>query len=80
MAFEFANDHIPERKILKYYLTDSDIYFNNTLTNVYSLHLSNTVLCLTRHEITNHGLQIQVKDHWSQDVWVLDRCQINIQS
>lgn len=68
MAFEFANHHIAEENIK--ILSNSDIYFNNTLTNVHSINLFKTVLCLSRHEITNDKLEITKDTHWTQDVWI----------
>jgi hypothetical protein len=69
-AFEYSNNKIPKSYIK--ILSNSDIYFNDTLKNIHDNLLGKKhVLALTRHNINDKNLRLEMQrnSHYSQDSW-----------
>jgi hypothetical protein len=72
--FDYAKNNIPEGDIVV--LSNSDIYFDDTISKIIKLDLNNTVLALTRwcpnhgHKIVDNTIQMYENAEKSQDVWI----------
>jgi hypothetical protein len=72
--FEYAKNNIPEGDIIV--LSNSDMYFDDTISKITKLDLNNTVLALTRwcpehgHKIIDNNIHVYANAEKSQDVWI----------
>ena len=72
--FQYANDNLPDKKVI---ITNSDIYFNDTLMRLSKIDLSGRFCVLTRWNDTGDGKLLKQKDrrsnlpaYFSVDTWV----------
>jgi len=72
--FEYAKNNIPKGDIVV--LSNSDIYFDDTISKVNNIDLTSTILALTRwcpyhgHKIVDNQIELYHNHDKSQDVWV----------
>lgn len=73
LCFKLANKHYPNKRII---LSNTDIYFNDTLLLLQEYDLTNKFLALTRWDVQRNGtMQLQRARYgrdniWSQDSWI----------
>jgi len=67
-AFDYSKQSLSSNDII--ILANSDIYFDETLSHINSIDLTNTFLGLTRHEIKGLTLELYERPEVSQDVWI----------
>lgn len=65
-AFNYSNDFSENDIII---LANSDIYFNNTLSEIYNLDYENKFYALNRYDIKNNKL-VLFDNVGSQDTWI----------
>lgn len=63
---DIANENAGEINIL----TNTDIFCDETISQVSALNLSGKVLCLCRHDILGQGRTRLIEAEYSQDTWV----------
>ena len=72
--FEYAKNNIPKEDIVV--LSNSDIYFDDTISKIIKIDLDSTILALTRwcpyhgNKIENDKIVIYPNSDKSQDVWI----------
>lgn len=70
-AFEYSNRHIVNDNLDNIIiLANSDIYFDNTLNELYNYDLKNKFLALSRIDSINKDGSYNYQKKWSQDTWI----------
>ena len=66
-VFNYSNIYDENHIII---LSNSDIYFNNTLKNIYDLNFNNIFYALNRYDIDKNNKLVLYDVNYSQDVWI----------
>ena len=66
-VFNYSNIYDKNHIII---LSNSDIYFNNTLKNIYDLNFKNVFYALNRYDIDKNNKLVLYDVNYSQDVWI----------
>lgn len=66
ICFDYCNKHMKDNTIN--ILANSDIYFNKTLANLYTINLDKTFLALTRYDLPD--LKMETNSKGCQDTWI----------
>lgn len=77
LKFKNVFEYVKNNNINGYIIfSNSDIFFNNTLNNIYNINLKNKRICLCqkRKELKSNGFKIKKYSSDSQDVWIYHSC------
>ena len=70
IAFDYARDNLEKNKII--ILSNSDIWFDNTLSKINNFNMNRTVLALSRYEKKKNGKYaiFHKNTSYTQDCWI----------
>ena len=68
LAFDWAKHNIPTGTNV--ILVNSDIWFDNSISLIHKINMSNTVITLSRYDIKKNGLYKLNNVNYSQDSWI----------